>query len=73
MEIDQITIDKRNGRYNPEQLADMIVLGLVSEEKFFEMNLSEKEVLEVFKNIRNQRNWQIDDEHLAVTIRNALK
>lgn len=71
-EISQVTFNKSKGKYNLKRLADMVVLGSVSEEQFFELNLSEKEVVEVFKNIRNQRNWKMDDEYLTVVIKEAL-
>lgn len=69
--IDQITLNKQNKR-DLKRLADMIVLGSISEDQFFELNLSEKDVVEVFKNIRDQRNWKMDDKYLTFVIREAL-
>jgi len=45
----------QNEKYNPEQLADEIITGVLPEEEFLNMNLSNREVLEVFKAIRDQR------------------
>ena len=70
--IDQLTLNKQNER-DLKKLAEMIILGSVSEEQFFGLNLSEKEVVEVFKNIRDQRDWKMDDEYLAVAINKILK
>jgi len=70
--IDQITLNKQNKR-DLKKLADMIVLGSVSEEQFLGLNLSEKEVVEVFKGIRDQRGWKMDDKQLAGVISEVLK
>jgi hypothetical protein len=47
------------------QLADQIITGLISEKQFLRMRLSYEEVLEVFKDIRDQRGWTFSDDDLA--------
>jgi|SRR3989344_988714 len=55
------------------RLADMIIVGMISEADFLEMNLSEDEAIAIFRNIRNQRGWQIDDEELTKVIKHKTK
>lgn len=52
-----------------EQLADRIIVGLVSEKQFSKLNLTSEEVLEVFKHIRDKRGWTIPDEGLESALR----
>lgn len=52
-----------------ELLAEKIITGLVSERRFLKINLAEEEILEVFKHIRTERGWQIDDDNLLQGIR----
>lgn len=62
-------------KYNSNQIADMIIIGIVSEKEFLAANLSENDILEVFKGIRNKRGWKVDDKKLASTLKqkNNLK
>ena len=48
-----------------DQIADRIVVGLLSEKSFLKLDLSDEQVVQIFKRIRDARGWQIDDEALA--------
>jgi len=51
-----------------DRIADMIIVGLISEEQFLELGLGDDDSLEVFRRIREKRSWHMDDESLARAI-----
>lgn len=47
------------------EIAERIIIGEISETKFFEANFSENETLEIFKEIRTLRGWKLSDQDLT--------
>lgn len=62
-------IDQPQRQDRFDRIADAIIVGVISEEQFLEMNLTEEQQLEVFKRIRDKRGWGMNDEDLSSTLR----
>lgn len=54
--------------FDAARIADNIIVGLLSEEQFQQMNLAAAERLEVFKTIKQQRGWTMSDEDLQAAL-----
>lgn len=48
--------------FNPDEIADGIINGLISEKQFRRKTLSDEQVVDVFKKLREKRGWNMDDD-----------
>ncbi len=53
-----------NKKFDADHLADMIIVGLVSEDQFQDLNLTLTQKVKVFKHIRTKRGWTMTDSDL---------
>lgn len=68
LSTDEVKYQSKTG-FDPADLAEGINAGLVSEEQFLKLDLSEEQILEVFKSISDKRGWKRDDGLLAKVAR----
>jgi len=54
--------------FDAASIADTIVVGHLSEEQFYEMDLTPDQRLDVFKEIKRQRGWTVSDENLRAAL-----